>query len=61
VLQNTACSLDIRLYWAVKILFFGCLGKRQKGKKINKLTSKEGILCTTGFSKMPGLPQKSNE
>ncbi len=54
---STLCLLDIRLYWAVKMLFFDSLGRNSP--KVNKLASTEEILRTTGFYKLPALPQWS--
>jgi hypothetical protein len=42
------------------MLIFGLPGyKLQIRPRVKKSPSKEGILCTTGFYKLPGLPQKS--
>jgi hypothetical protein len=49
----TPFLLDICLYWAVKML------KPQISLKVSKLPSTEEILCTTGFYKVPGFPQRS--
>ncbi len=56
----TACSLNICLYRAVKMVFFFFVflpprQKQQISPKANKLPSIERILCTTGFYKLPGL------
>ncbi len=54
-------ELDFRLYWAIKMqIFFGCLGRNDKlAQKITIFAPAEGILCTTGSYKLPGLPQRS--
>ncbi len=42
------------------MLFFWLPGqKQQSSPKVNKLLSTEEIMCTTGFNKLPGLPQRS--
>ncbi len=46
------CSLDIHLYWAVKMLIFWV------ARAEITYQPTEGILCTTGFYKPPGLTKK---
>ncbi len=42
------------------MLFFWLPGQKQHSTpKVNKLLYIEEIICTTGFNKLPGLPQSS--
>jgi hypothetical protein len=43
-----------------KMLFFWLpVQKQHSSPKVNKLLSTEEIICTTGFDKLPGFPQRS--
>jgi hypothetical protein len=39
--------------------FLAAVAEIKNQPKVNKLPFKEGILCTTGFYKLPGFPQRS--
>ncbi len=60
VLYNSY-SLDIYLYWAVRMLIFWLPGQKyQISPEVNILPSTEEILCTTGFYTVWLVPKEQN-
>jgi hypothetical protein len=59
--KNAACALDIILFWAFAMMIFWQLERKKNilAKNVKKFPLTEGILCTTGSYKLPGLSQSS--